>query len=61
VHGDADALPAVLTEITAGQLAGAGSDVQYRLVPGADHFTLLPMVASDVVGWTAELDASSSP
>jgi hypothetical protein len=61
VHGDADALPAVLTEITAGQLAGAGSDAQYRLVPGADHFTLLPMVAADVVRWIGELDVSPSP
>lgn len=61
VHGDADTLPAVLTEITAGQLAGAGSDVQYRLVPGADHFTLLPVIASDVVRWIGELGAFSSP
>lgn len=55
VHGDADTLPAALTEITAGQLAGAGSDVRYTLVPGADHVTLLPTVAADVVRWTAEL------
>lgn len=55
VHGDADTLPAVLTEITAAQLTGAGSDVQYTLVPGADHFTLLPTVAADVVRWTTEL------
>jgi hypothetical protein len=51
VHGDADPLPALLTEITAGQLAGAGSDVRYHLVPGADHLTLLPTIAADVLRW----------
>jgi hypothetical protein len=51
VHGDADTLPAALTEITAGQLAAAGSDVRYTLVPGADHLTLLPTIAADVVRW----------
>jgi hypothetical protein len=57
VHGSADTLPAVLTEITAGQLAAAGTDVRYTLVPGADHFTLLPAIAADVLAWTRELFA----
>jgi hypothetical protein len=60
VHGEADTLPALLTEITAGQLAGAGSDVRYTLVPGADHFTLLPTIAADVVRWTGEFRASTA-
>jgi hypothetical protein len=55
VHGAADTLPPVLTEITAGQLTVAGSDVRYTLVPGADHLTLLPAVAPEVVDWVGEL------
>jgi alpha-beta hydrolase superfamily lysophospholipase len=49
IHGTADTLPAVFSEITAGQLAAAGVDATYTPVDGADHFTLLPSVAADVV------------
>lgn len=54
-HGTADPLPAVLTEITAGQLAAAGTDVAYTPVPGADHFTVLAAVTPQVLAWTAQL------
>ncbi len=50
-HGTADQLPAILSEITVGQLAAAGTQVTYTPVPAADHFTLLPVVAADVVRW----------
>ncbi len=49
IHGTADTLPAVFSEITTGELAGAGVDATYTPVDGADHFTLLPAVAADVV------------
>jgi acetyl esterase/lipase len=52
-HGTADLLPAVLTEITAGQLAAAGTDVTYTPVPGADHFTVLAAATPQVLTWTA--------
>jgi alpha/beta superfamily hydrolase len=55
VHGTADALPAALTELTAGQLAGAGTDVEYVPVAGADHFTVLAATALRVVGWLADM------
>ena len=55
VHGTADVLPAALTELTAGQLAGAGTDVEYVPVAGADHFTVLAATAPRVVGWLAEM------
>jgi hypothetical protein len=48
-HGTDDVLPALLSEITIGQLAAAGVDVAYTPVPGADHLTLLPTVAPQVV------------
>lgn len=54
-HGTADGLPAVLSEITAGQLAAAGSDVEYAPVPGADHFTVLTAVAPATVTWLSDL------
>jgi hypothetical protein len=54
-HGTADTLPAVLSEITAGQLAAAGTDVEYTPVPGADHFTVLAAVARATVDWLAEM------
>ncbi|MEH1127736.1 alpha/beta hydrolase [Micromonospora sp. CPCC 206061] len=57
-HGTADALPAVLSEITAGLLAAAGTDVEYAPVPGADHFTVLALVARATVAWLAEMFAS---
>ncbi|MCW6010455.1 lipase family protein [Micromonospora sp. CPCC 205371] len=57
-HGTTDALPAVLSEITAGQLAAAGSDVEYAPVPGADHFTVLAAVTPTTVDWLAEMFAS---
>jgi hypothetical protein len=60
VHGTADALPAVLSEITAAQLAGAGTDATYTPVDGADHFTLLPQVASRLLGWVDELFAAAA-
>jgi hypothetical protein len=59
VHGNADLLPSALTGITAGQLAAAGTDVRYTEVAGADHFTLLPLIAADVLAWTRELFAAS--
>ncbi|NUT36071.1 MAG: hypothetical protein HOV79_23695 [Hamadaea sp.] len=54
-HGTADQLPAVLTEITAGQLAAAGTDATYTPIPGADHFTVLAQVAPQVVTWLDDL------
>jgi hypothetical protein len=62
-HGTADALPAALTELTAGQLEAAGTDVAYVPVDGADHFTVLAAVAPLVVDWLAELfsPAPASP
>lgn len=54
-HGTADALPAALTELTAGQLAAAGTDVAYVPVAGADHFTVLAAVSPLVTGWLGEL------
>lgn len=57
-HGTADALPAALTELTAGQLAGAGTDVAYLPVPGADHFTVLAEVTPVVLGWLGEMFSS---
>jgi len=57
-HGTADALPAALTELTAGQLAAAGTDVSYVPVAGADHFTVLASVAPTVVGWLGEMFSS---
>jgi Secretory lipase len=59
-HGTADALPAALTELTAGQLAAAGTDVGYVPVAGADHFTVLAAVAALVVGWLGEMFPVSS-
>lgn len=57
VHGTADRLPAVLTEVTAGQLAAAGTDVTYTPAPAADHFTVLAAVAPQVVDWLGDLFA----
>jgi hypothetical protein len=45
----------VLSEITAGQLAAAGSDATYTPVPGAGHLILLPEVASRLPGRTDAL------
>jgi acetyl esterase/lipase len=55
VHGTADVIPAVLSEVTAGQLAAAGSAVTYTPVEGADHLTLLPAVAPSLPGWVDAL------
>jgi alpha-beta hydrolase superfamily lysophospholipase len=52
VHGTADLLPAVVSEITAGQLAAAGTDVAYVPVAGADHFTVLAAATPQVLTWT---------
>jgi alpha/beta superfamily hydrolase len=57
-HGTADALPAALTELTAGQLAAAGTDVAYLPVEGADHFTVLGSVAPQVLDWLDEMFSS---
>jgi hypothetical protein len=54
-HGTADALPAALTELTAGQLAAGGTDVDYVPIAGADHFTVLAAVAPIVVVWLGEM------
>jgi len=50
-HGTADALPAVLSEVTAGQLTAAGTDVTYTPVAGADHLTVLATIAPQVLTW----------
>ncbi|MEJ3749569.1 lipase family protein [Actinomycetes bacterium KLBMP 9797] len=57
-HGTADPLPAALTEITAGQLAGAGSDIEYVPVAGADHFTVLAAAAPRVLAWLGQMFAA---
>ncbi|MFC6083266.1 lipase family protein [Sphaerisporangium aureirubrum] len=55
-HGVADdGVPIALSELTARQLSGAGSDVTFVPVPGADHITLLPMIAARVTGWAGLL------
>jgi hypothetical protein len=59
VHGTADAIPAVFSEITAAQLTAAGSDVTYTPVDGADHFTLLPAIAPRLPEWTDALFAAA--
>jgi hypothetical protein len=53
-HGTADQLPAIISEITAGQLAAAGTDAQFIPVEGADHLTLQPQIADQVVTWVDE-------
>jgi hypothetical protein len=57
VHGVLDVLPIVLSQVTVGQLAAAGTDATLTPVDGADHLTLLPMVAPQVVAWTGDLFA----
>ncbi|MEW9531693.1 lipase family protein [Microbispora sp. NPDC049125] len=57
VHGADDELPVTLSEMTAGQLAGASSDVTFVPVPGVDHITLLPAVAGRVREWADRLFA----
>lgn len=59
-HGTADLVPAQASAITAAELAAAGTDVTYEPVAGADHFTLLPTVAPQVLVWTRELFARAS-
>ncbi|GFJ95273.1 lipase family protein [Phytohabitans rumicis] len=54
-HGTSDALPAVLTEITAAQLAASGTDIEYAPAPGADHFTVLSVAAPQVLTWLDHL------
>jgi len=54
-HGTADAVPASASALTAEQLAATGTDVTYTPVPGADHFTLLPTVAPQVLAWARQL------
>lgn len=56
-HGLADATPAAASALAAQQLAAAGTDVTYVPVPGADHFTLLPTVATQVVTWARQMFA----
>jgi hypothetical protein len=58
-HGTADQIPAAASALTAQQLAAAGTDVQYTPVAGADHFTLLPTVAAQVLDWARQLSAVS--
>ncbi|MBO3747742.1 hypothetical protein J5X84_16810 [Streptosporangiaceae bacterium NEAU-GS5] len=58
LHGAADTLPMIFSQITAGQLAGAGVDATFEPVEGADHFTLLPTVAAKVVLIAHDLLAS---
>jgi secretory lipase len=58
VHGTADQLPAIISEITAGQLAAAGTDAQFIPVDGADHLTLQPQIAAQVVNWVNEFTAA---
>lgn len=63
LHGTADTLPAAFTELTAGQLAAAGTDVEYVPIVGADHFSVLTEATPLVLRWLAELHATtgSSP
>ncbi|HET9517429.1 MAG TPA: lipase family protein, partial [Actinoplanes sp.] len=56
VHGTADLLPAALTQVTAGQLTAAGSDVAYVPVAGADHFSVVPAAAPQVLTWLNEFN-----
>ncbi len=56
-HGTADAVPAAASALAAEQLTAAGTDVTYTAVPGADHFTLLPTIAPQVLTWTRQLFA----
>jgi hypothetical protein len=57
VHGLLDTIPIALNQLTVAQLVGAGTDATLTPVEGADHLTLLPMVAPQVVGWTGDLFA----
>lgn len=55
-HGTAD--PISLPEasaLTAQELAAAGTDVTYVPVAGADHFTLLPTIASQALTWAQQM------
>jgi hypothetical protein len=56
-HGTADLIPAQASQVTAAELAAAGTDVTYTPVAGADHFTLLPSIAPQVLTWTRQLFA----
>jgi hypothetical protein len=58
-HGTADQIPAAASALTAEQLIEAGTDAVYTPIAGADHFTLLPAVAGQVLGWTGELFAAA--
>ncbi|MDQ1294695.1 MAG: Alpha/beta fold hydrolase [Actinomycetota bacterium] len=57
VHGNDDVLPVALSRLTAEQLAAAGTEVTFTPVPGADHLTLLPRIAPQVLNWTQALFA----
>jgi hypothetical protein len=50
-HGTNDEVPALLSQVTAGQLAAAGTDARFIPIEGADHITLQPMIADQVVDW----------
>ncbi|HEV2345286.1 MAG TPA: lipase family protein [Actinocrinis sp.] len=56
-HGTADGTPAAASALTAQELAAAGTDVTYLPVPGADHFTLLPTIAPQVLTWARQMFA----
>jgi hypothetical protein len=56
-HGTADQIPASASALTAQELAAAGTDATYTPVAGADHFTLLPTIAPQVLTWTQEMFA----
>jgi alpha-beta hydrolase superfamily lysophospholipase len=64
IHGLEDTIPAAVSQVTAERLAAAGTDARYVPVAGADHLTLLPMIATEVAGRVATLftdDSGGSP
>jgi hypothetical protein len=54
-HGTVDALPAVLSEVAAGQLAAPALTSPTHRVAGADHFIVLAAAASQVLTWGEEV------
>jgi hypothetical protein len=42
------------TQITARELAEAGSEITFRFYPGADHITVMPAALPDLLAWAAD-------
>jgi alpha-beta hydrolase superfamily lysophospholipase len=54
-HGAADPfIDPAITESHVADRCAAGDDVELRIVPGAEHFTLTWRVAEDAVAWTQD-------